>query len=146
MNTTDADNAITEATLTQWTWKTPAMKRMTLAVARLAIERGINGEFSANDLTIHGQDEQGGSGIAGSVFRQLVGADIIAPVGKFVDGQFYPKIVLNHCKNKIGVYRLAKPGLARALIRIHDTKPPPSEPVQLDLISNLQSPIPNQPA
>jgi len=129
----------------EWTWKTPAMKAMTLAVARLAIERG-NREFSALDLPTHGADDHGGTGIAGTVFGQLAKAGIIAPVGGIIDGEFVQRIVRNAHGNRIGVWRLAHGGLARALIRAHDSKPPPGEPVQLDLISNLQSPISNQPS
>ena len=85
-------------------------------------------------------------GIAGTVFGQLAKAGIIAPVGGIIDGEFVQRIVRNAHGNRIGVWRLAHGGLARALIRAHDSKPPPGEPVQLDLISNLQSPISNQPS
>jgi hypothetical protein len=119
-----SEDDIQEATLQEWAWKTPAMKAMTLAVCRLALDHS-RAEFSAMDLPMHGELAQGGSGIAGSVFRQLVKTGIIAPVGTFDSaGAFYPKIVLNACKNKIGVYRLAKPGLCRALLAAHSPRQP----------------------
>ena len=108
------------ATIVQWTWKTPAMRDMTLAVCRLAIERGIGGEFSSLDLPLRGQHAQGGRGIAGVVFRQLKDSGIIARVGAFVEDVFYPRTVQNAGGNPVGVYRLENPGLARALIEAHD--------------------------
>lgn len=113
------EKPLLEATLNEWQWKTPAMKAMTLAVCKLALARGVAGEFSARDLPTHGAEAHGGSGIAGSVFRQLIKAGIIAVVGKFVDGTFYPQVKLNAAGNKIGVYRLAHPGLCRALLNRH---------------------------
>ena len=116
---TEELSTVDRATLYEWTWKTTAMRDMTLAVCRLAIARGMGGEFSALDLKIHGAHEQGGTGIAGSVFRQLKDAGIIARVGVFVDGVFYARNVINEGGNPIGIYRLAHPGMARALIAIH---------------------------
>ena len=102
--------------LTEWTWKTPAMRTMTRAVLHLALERGVIGEFSAMDLAEHGEEAHGGSGIAGSVFRQLAEAQIIAPVGAFIDGEFYQRRVRNAAGNPVGVWRLAEHGLAAALL------------------------------
>jgi hypothetical protein len=108
----------------QWTWKTPAMRRMTLAICRLALTRGAAGTFSAMDLAHHGEEAHGGSGIAGTVFRQLSDAGIISPVGAWLDGEFVQRYVRNACGNRIGVWRLAHHGLAEALIEAHDPKPP----------------------
>ena len=108
-----------QAAIHEWTWKTAAMRDMTLAVCRVAIARGLNGEFSAMDLPLRGAGEQGGTGIAGTVFKHLKDAGIIARVGPFIDGQFYPRTIINAGGNPIGVYRLAHPGLARALIEVH---------------------------
>jgi len=115
----------------EWTWKTPAMRRMTLAVCRLALDRGTGGEFSALDLSAHGADEHGGTGIAGSVFRQLADAGILAPVGTFAGGEFFQKRVRNAGGNPIGVWCLKHPGLARALIGRHDKPLPKPEQIEL---------------
>jgi hypothetical protein len=112
-----------ETILKEWTWKTQAMKDMTVSVCRLALDRGLGGHFSALDLTNHGACAHGGTGIAGSVFRQLAEAGIIGPVGAFVDGQFFQKRVRNPGGNPIGVWRLKSPGLALTLLRLHDPKP-----------------------
>lgn len=112
-----------EILLQEWTWKTPAMKRMTLAVCRLALARGIQGEFSAMDLSDHGEIQHGGTGIAGSVFRLLADAGIIAPVGVFSEGEFLQRRVRNSGGNPIGVWRLAHHGKAWALIQAHDPAP-----------------------
>lgn len=121
-----------EAVLVQWRYKPEAMRRMLVAVVRLALARG-GGEFSANDLALHGEVAHGGSGIAGSVFLQLKHDGVLAPVGVFADGEFVPRTVLNGCGNRIGLYRLAKPGLAAALLRIHE--PTLSAPAkQLELV------------
>lgn len=135
-----------EVVVNEWTWKTPAMKRMTLDVCRLAINRGIGGEFTALDLPTHGAEDHGGTGIAGTVFGQLAKAGILAPVGGFIDGEFVQRIVRNAHGNRIGVWRLAHPGLARALIKAHDTQPPPGEPVQTDLFHLSHSSPPSHEA
>jgi hypothetical protein len=108
-----------EGLVNQWTWKTPAMRDMTLAVCRLALDRGLGGEFSALDLPLRGAHDQGGTGIAGTVFRHLKEARIIARVGVFVGDTFYPRSVINDGGNPVGVYRLAHPGMARALVEVH---------------------------
>jgi len=110
-----------EILVNEWTWKTPAMKAMTLAVCALAIERGTHGSFSAMDLKTHGAASHGGSGIAGSVFGQLVKAGVIAPVGAFIDGTFYQKRVTNENGNPIGVWQLKSRALAMSLLRVHST-------------------------
>lgn len=127
-------STVERATLHEWTWKTAAMRDMTLAVCRLALSRGINGEFSALNLPLRGAHDQGGTGIAGSVFRQLKEAGIIAPVGVFVDQAFYPRTVVNKGGNPVGVYRLRHPGLARALIAIH-APAEVVETVQMELVA-----------
>jgi hypothetical protein len=122
--------------LKEWTWKTPAMRDMTLAVCRLALARGVAGEFSAMDLQDHGADAHGGSGIAGSVFRQLTEAGIIGPVGAFVEGEFLQRRVRNEGGNPIGLWRLTHPGLARALIAAHT--PAPVVPMrQMELVEAM---------
>jgi hypothetical protein len=126
------DTMPTQATLLkEWTWKTPAMRAMTLAVCRLALARGVGGEFSALDLPAHGAEEHGGTGIAGSVFRQLAEAGILAPAGAFVDGEFLQRRVRNAGGNPVGVWKLRHPGLARALIARHEPQPPPMRQMEL---------------
>jgi hypothetical protein len=120
-----------EHVINQWTWKTPAMKRMTIAVCRLALERGLSGEFSALDLQSHGADEHGGTGIAGSVFRQLADAGILAAVGGYLGSEFVQRRVRNAGGNMIGLWRLSNPGLARALLTRHGRPLP--KPEQIDL-------------
>lgn len=115
----------------EWTWKTPAMKAMTLAVCTLAVERGVRGSFSALDLKTHGASAHGGSGIAGSVFRQLADAGVIAPVGGFIDGEFQQKTVPNEHGNRIGLWKLNSRALALSLLRVHG--PVAEELKQLDL-------------
>lgn len=117
----------------EWTWKTPAMRDMTLAVCRLAIERGQE-TFSAFDLEKHGACEHGGSRIAGSVFRQLADAGIIAKVGVFVDGQFIQKRTMNDGGNPIGVWRLASHSLAAALVARHAPAAPAVEQGEMQSI------------
>ena len=107
-----------EILVQEWTWKTPAMRDMTMEVCRLALARGQE-SFTAMDLPAHGEDAHGGSGIAGSVFRQLVDAGILAAVGVFVDGSFVQLRKRNACGNPIGVWRLANHGLASALVARH---------------------------
>jgi hypothetical protein len=102
-----------EAILKMWQFKPTEMRTMMVRVLKLALT-GV--EFSANDLPVHGQEAHGGSGIAGAAVLQLKRDGILAPVGKWVDGKFYPEVVLNAGGNKIGVYRLAKPELARTLL------------------------------
>jgi hypothetical protein len=132
MRRMNTDTMPTQATLlTEWTWKTPAMRDMTLAVCRLALARGVTGEFSALDLATHGADRHGGTGIAGSVFRQLAEAGIIGPVGAFVDGEFLQRRVRNDGGNPIGLWRLTHPGLARALIAAHAPESAPLRQMEL---------------
>lgn len=113
------DAALSEATVREWTWKPGPTRDMLVAVLRLALRVGVNGEFSALDLPCRGADEQGGTGIAGSVFRLLREAGILARHGRWLDTTFYPTTILNAGGNPIGVYRLANPGLARALLERH---------------------------
>ena len=124
-----------QAIITQWTYKPAAMRAMLVAVLTLAVSRRSLGEggFSANDLPTHGEEAHGGSGIAGAVILSLKRDGLLAPVGKFIDGTFYPEIVLNACGNKIGVYRLAKPTLARTLLERH-TPAPTTTAAQLELM------------
>jgi hypothetical protein len=108
-----------EATVNEWTWKTPAMRAMTLDVCRLALARGMDSEFSALDLPKRGASAQGGTGIAGSVFTQLRKAGIIGFAVIWADGQAFPKTVTNDGGNPIRLYRLLSAPLARALIHRH---------------------------
>lgn len=129
-----------EAALRQWAWKTPAMKAMTLAVCRLALERA-GSEFSANDLPefIGGKTASvhGGQGVAGAIFHRLIADGILARVGRFEcasrTGQptFYPKVVLNAGGNKVGVYRLACSARARTLLRVHGQPEPELKQVEM---------------
>jgi len=132
MSTTATTRLPDSATLVnEWTWKTPAMRAMTIAVCRVALERGYAGEFSALDLPNHGASEHGGTGIAGSVFRQLADADILSPVGGYLGSEFVQRRVRNAGGNMIGLWRLKNGGLARALIARHDQPLP--KPQQIDL-------------
>ena len=120
-----------ETLVREWTWKAPAMRDMTLAVCRLALARGVAGDFSAMDLADHGADAHGGTGIAGSVFSQLAEAGIIGPVGAIVDNEFIQHRVRNACGNPIGLWRLTHPGLARALIAAHAPESVPMRQMEL---------------
>lgn len=112
----DRSNEFAEARELQWTWKTPAMQAMAVAIARLALACGTAGEFSANDLKLA---DHGGSGIAGSIFKRLAEDDVIAPVGGFVGGEFVQKFVKNAGGNRIGVWRLKSPARACRLVALH---------------------------
>lgn len=106
---------LAEAAILQWTWKTPAMKAMSLAVLKLAIERG-GAEFSANDLP---EFDHGGRGIAGVIFHRLQHDGVISPVGHFDGTQFFPKTVRNAGGNRIGIYRLKNYRLALRALAVH---------------------------
>lgn len=122
-----SDQALNEAVIHEWAWKTPAMSRMTVAVVELALAsaRGESeiAEFSANDLPE--ELDHGGQGIAGSVFKWLKRDGIIARV-RLADGN--PKFVYNAGKNPVGVYRLQSEPLALELLSRHSAAPGP-EPV-----------------
>jgi len=120
---TDATTDLRDVTLHEWTWKTDSMRDLAVAVCNLALERGVGGEFSALDLPMRGAGAQGGTGIAGTVFKQLKDSGIIARVGVFVDGVFYPRNRINDGGNPVGVYRLHHPRLARALVAAHGANP-----------------------
>lgn len=117
--------ALAEAIIEQWTWKTPAMKAMTLAVCRLAL-RG--GEFSANDLP---EFAHGGSGICGAIFNRLAKDQVITPVGAFVAGEFQQKTVRNAGGNRIGVWRLHNAARAAQVLTVHDAAPKHYQQVEL---------------
>jgi hypothetical protein len=111
--------AFAEARELQWVWKTPAMAAMAVAVCRLASEKAGE-EFSANDLTLRSATIQGGSGIAGSIFKRLVEDDVITPVGGFdAAGKFLPKYVTNAGGNPIRVWRLKNYASALRLVELH---------------------------
>lgn len=120
-----------ETLVNEWTWKTPAMRQMTIAVCRLALDKD---DFSALDLPVQGEREHGGQGIAGSVFRSLAEAKIIEPVGTWsTDGsEFYQRRVRNANGNPVGVWRGADKALARALLRRHAPELVP-DPAQMEL-------------
>lgn len=123
MNQTETSADFAEARELQWTWKTPAMAAMAVAICKLALERGMAREFSANDLPIHTAIEHGGSGIAGSIFKRLLEDGVLVRAGIFdSERKFCPKIAVNAGGNKIGVYRLASHARASALIRIHSAR------------------------
>lgn len=126
----DAELRLAEAVVRQWTWKTPAMKHMTLAICKLALARP-GAEFSANDLP---EDfEHGGGGIAGAVFNRLAKDGVIAPVTIWTGVEHAQKYVRNAGGNRIGLWRLLSAGLARALLKIHGQPVP--ELQQPELIS-----------
>lgn len=127
--------ALNEAIILEWTWKTEAMKQMAIKICTLALERG-SGEFSANDLP---EFKHGGTGIAGSIFRRLLDDGILTRVGHFQGTEFYPKIVTNKGGNKISVYRLASPGLARALLKAHGQPKPEMKQPELMAAENAKS-------
>ena len=106
---------LAEAVIRQWTWKTPAMREMTLRVCCLALARGA-GEFSANDLP---EFAHGGGGIAGAVFNRLARDGVLSPVGIFAVGVFVQKFVKNPGGNRIGVWRLKNGALARRALELH---------------------------
>lgn len=109
-----------EARELQWTWKTPAMEAMAVAICKLALERGAAREFSANDLPIHTAIEHGGTGICGSIFKRLLEDGVLVRAGMFdSERKFQPKIAVNAGGNKIGVYRLANHAKAATLIKLH---------------------------
>ncbi len=108
----------------EWTWKTPAMRDMAVAVCKLALARG---EFSALDLPEHGAKAHGGSGIAGSIFRQLADAGIIGPVGGFLDGEFVQRRVRNENGNPVGVWRLVSAARAEAMLEAHGVSVKPEQ-------------------
>lgn len=120
MNNTETN--FTEARELQWTWKTPAMQAMAVAVCELALKRGSAAEFSANDLE---DFNHGGQGICGSIFKRLIEDGVLTRVGTFSDGQFNPKVICNKGGNKIGVYRLASHARASALVKLHKAQPQP---------------------
>lgn len=111
-----------EARELQWMWKTPAMGAMAVMICRLALERGAQGEFSANDLPAHKAAQHGGSGIAGSIFKRLASDEVLCPVGLFVDGKFMQKVTFNAGGNRIGVWRLLNAARAQRLIRVHTAR------------------------
>lgn len=110
------------AAINEFTWKPGPMGDMIKAVCRLAL-KGL--PFSAIDLAAQGEGEQGGSGIAGTVFGSLVRAEIIEPVGGWLDGEFVQRRVRNANGNPVGVWRLRNGALARALVARHETEPAP---------------------
>lgn len=105
-----------DVVVTEWVWKSEAMRAMTLAVCRVALVRGVHGTFSALDLPDRGAECQGGTGIAGSVFRTLADREVIAPAGAVVDGEFIQRRVRNACGNPIGLWRLASGPRARSIL------------------------------
>lgn len=111
-----------EAIILQWSWKTPAMKAMTLAVCRLALERGARGtEFSANDLP---DFAHGGAGIAGAIFQRLARDGVLAPVLVWDGTSYSQKYVRNAGGNRIGLWRLANAALARRALEVHGQPEP----------------------
>jgi hypothetical protein len=127
-----SDGFENDAIVREWTWKSPAMRRMTAAVCRLALERGHEASFSALDLPEHGADAHGGVGIAGSVFRRAVADDVIVPDGVFVDGEFTQRRVRNAGGNPIGLWRLKSTARARALLRSLEPEGPAPREEQLE--------------
>lgn len=105
-----------EAEVVQWVWKTPAMERLAVEVCRLAVSRE---EFSALDLSVHGEAEHGGSGVAGAVFGRLAKGGIIEAARFVAGGKAYPKTVANACGNPIKLWRPASRALARAFLAAH---------------------------
>ena len=120
MNNPSADIALKE-----WVFKNDHMRRMACDICDLAIKRGLL-PFSANDLPRHGEKEQGGSGIAGTLFKQLSEQlHIIAPVCFAVGDKLIQDYENNEGGNKIGMWRLnPNGGMARAsaLLRSHGRK------------------------
>jgi len=109
-------SATDDALIHQLFYKNAAIREMVVHVLTVAL-RGE--EFSAKDLPVHGEEQHGGPGIAGSVIRQLKHDGILAAVGTFFDSAFCPKITYNEGGNKIGVYRLANRSLALTLMERH---------------------------
>lgn len=124
-------NDFAEARELQWAWKTPAMERMAAAICRLAIARGVSGEFSANDLKV---EDHGGPGIAGSIFTRLAADEVIAPVGGWCGCEFVQKYVRNAGGNRIGVWRLKSHARASRLLELHDARPAEARLSQAELL------------
>lgn len=120
-----SDAAFNEAVVHEWSWKTAAMSRMTVAVLRLALARP---EFSANDLP--SDLEHGGQGIAGSVIKWLKTDGVIERV--MIGTQ--PRFVYNAGKNPIGVYRLKSLALATSLLERHLAQPVPEQFEQVEML------------
>ena len=111
----EAQAQLADATIAQWTWKTPAMKAMTLAVCRLALARG-RGEFSANDLP---EFDHGGGGVAGAIFNRLAKDGVIGPVCHPEGGALVQNTVRNAGGNRIGVWRLVCAARAQRALEVH---------------------------
>lgn len=130
---------LAEAIVRQWTWKTPAMQAMAVAICRLALDRatqrvrtaeGGPGEFSANDLPAFAH---GGGGIAGAIFHRLAKDGVLCPVTIWTGSEHSQKYVRNAGGNRIGLWRLASAALARALLKAHGQPVP--ELKQPDLLA-----------
>lgn len=106
--------AFAEARELQWVWKTAAMEVMAVAVCRLALVRGVSGEFSANDLKL---EEHGGSGIAGAVFFRLAKDEVLTPVMIQSGTEWQQKTARNAGGNRVGVWRLKNHALASTLLQ-----------------------------
>lgn len=124
---------LAEAIILQWSFKPAAMQAMMREVCKLALERGPVGKFSANDLP---RFTHGGPGICGAVFGPLAREGVLAPVGRFVDGQFQQDTVKNPGGNHIGVWRLKSAALARALLRAHGQPLPEIKQAEMALASD----------
>lgn len=110
-----------EARELQWTWKTPAMAAMAVAICELAQARNRQ-EFSANDLALA---NHGGVGIAGAVFHRLAKDAVIEPVLIWTGAEHQQKFVRNAGGNRVGVWRLKCSARARRLVELHGAPPPP---------------------
>jgi len=103
-----------------WDFKTDAMRRMAVAVCKLAISKGPE-TFSANNLPAF---DHGGSGVAGVIFHRLVSDGVLSRVMFYHGVAAFPVVVLNPGGNKISVYRLKSCSLALRLIELNGGQEP----------------------
>lgn len=108
------------------------MAAMSVAICELAIKRGAQGEFSANDIKL---DDHGGSGIAGSVFKRLAKDEVLCPVVIWAGTDHQQKYVRNAGGNKVGVWRLKNLARAQRLLALHSKMPVVASPLQTELLT-----------
>jgi len=126
MNTTTSNNngsasmAFVEVQLIEWQWKTAAMERMAIEVARIALRLP---EFAADDLPA--DLDHGGHGIAGSIFDRLASNGIITKCGVWAGVDFLAKSRTSRADGRhsarIPVWKLADRAKAESFLRAKHT-------------------------
>jgi hypothetical protein len=96
--------AFHEAIDQQDVWKAPEMRAFAVALVRAAVEKLKNGQlhFSTDDVPEDQHPES--SGVAGSVIEKLKNAHVIEPVGRMIDGQWYPERVRSARASRKGAW------------------------------------------